>query len=60
MSRPTEARSRAAAWVVMLLVLAAAAAIVTALMVADVGGVYADLVRQWWNQLVDWVRGLFA
>ena len=32
----------------------------TALMVADVGGVYADLIRQWWNQLVEWVRGLFA
>ena len=53
-------KARVSWWVVMLLVLAAAAAIVTALMVADVGGVYADLIRQWWNQLVEWVRGLFA
>jgi len=53
-------KARVSWWVVMLLVLAAAAAIVTALMVADVGGVYADLIRQWWNQLVEWVRGFFA
>jgi hypothetical protein len=29
-------------------------------MVSDVGGVYADLLRQWWNELVDWVKGLFG
>jgi uncharacterized membrane-anchored protein len=33
---------------------------VVALMVSDVGGVYADLLRQWWNELVDWVKGLFG
>jgi len=44
---------------VSLLILAAAVAIVVALMISDVGGIYADLVRQWWNELVDWVKGLF-
>ncbi|MFN8196801.1 MAG: putative cytokinetic ring protein SteA [Nakamurella multipartita] len=53
-------KSRISWWVVLMLVVAAAVAMATALMVADVGGVYADLVRDWWNQLVDWVRGLFA
>ncbi len=53
-------RSRISWWVVMLLVIAAAAAIVAALLVSDVGGVYADLVRDWWNQLVAWVQGLFT
>lgn len=52
-------KSRISWWVVMMLVLAAAAAIVVALMVSDVGGIYSDLVRQWWNELVDWVKGLF-
>ncbi len=52
-------RSRISWWVVAMLIIAAAVAIVVALMVSDVGGVYADLVRQWWNQLVDWVKGLF-
>jgi len=46
--------------VVMLLVLAAAAAMVAALMISDVGGIYADLIRGWWNQLVEWVKGFFA
>ena len=53
-------RSRISWWVVTLLILAAALAMVVALMVSDVGGVYADLVRQWWNELVDWVKGLFG
>ncbi len=53
-------RSRISWWVVAMLVIAAAAAIVVALMVSDVGGIYGDLVRQWWNQLVDWVKGLFG
>jgi uncharacterized membrane-anchored protein len=53
-------RSRISWWVVMLLVLAAAAAMVAALMISDVGGIYADLIRGWWNQLVEWVKGFFA
>lgn len=53
-------RSRISWWVVLFLVLAAAVAMTAALMVADVGGVYADLLRQWWDNLVTWVRGLFA
>ena len=52
-------RSRISWWVVTLLILAAALAMVVALMVSDVGGSYADLVRQWWFELVDWVKGLF-
>ena len=52
-------RSRISWWVVSLLILAAALAVVVALMISDVGGIYADLVRQWWNELVDWVKGLF-
>ena len=43
-----------------MLIIAAAVAIVVALMVSDVGGVYSDLIRYWWNQLVDWVKGLFG
>ena len=53
-------RARISWWVVLFLVLAAAAAITAALMVADVGGVYSDLLRQWWNDLVAWVQGLFS
>ena len=52
-------RSRISWWVVTLLILAAALAMVVALMVSDVGGSYAELVRQWWFELVDWVKGLF-
>jgi len=53
-------RSRISWWVVMLLIVAAAAAMVAALVVSDVGGIYADLIRGWWNQLVEWVKGLFG
>ena len=53
-------RSRISWWVVMLLIVAAAAAMVAALMISDVGGIYADVFRGWWNQLVEWVKGLFA
>lgn len=53
-------RSRIAWWVVLMLILAAALAMVVALLIADVGGVYADLLRGWWNQLVAWVQGLFG
>jgi uncharacterized membrane-anchored protein len=53
-------RSRISWWVVSLLILAAAIAMVVALMISDVGGIYSDLARQWWNELVEWVRGLFG
>ncbi len=52
-------KARIAWWVVMLLVLAAAAAIVAALLVSDVSGTYGDLIAGWWNDAVNWVRGLF-
>ena len=52
-------KARISWWVVMLLVIAAAAAIVGALLVTDVSHTYLDLVRQWWNEFVVWVKGLF-
>jgi uncharacterized membrane-anchored protein len=52
-------KARIAWWVVMLLVVAALAAIVGALLVSDVSHTYIDLARQWWNDFVNWVRGLF-
>jgi uncharacterized membrane-anchored protein len=52
-------KARISWWVVMLLVVAALAAIVGALLVSDVSHTYIDLARQWWNDLVNWVKGLF-
>jgi len=53
-------RARISWWVVMLLVIAAFAAIVGALLVSDVSHTYLDLARQWWNDFVYWVKGLFS
>jgi uncharacterized membrane-anchored protein len=44
---------------VMMLVVAATVAIVVALLVSDVSGTYADLIREWWNDFTTWVRSLF-
>lgn len=52
-------KARISWWVVMLLVIAALAAIIGALLVSDVSHTYIDLARQWWNDFVDWVKGLF-
>ena len=52
-------KARIAWWVVALLVLAAAAAIIAALLVSDVSGTYGHLIAGWWNDAVNWVRGLF-
>jgi uncharacterized membrane-anchored protein len=52
-------KARISWWVVMLLVVAAVAAIVAALLVSDVSGTYSDLIGQWWNDAVTWVKGLF-
>jgi len=52
-------RARISWWLVMLLVIAAAAAIVGALLVSDVSHTYLDLATQWWNDFVNWVKGLF-
>jgi len=52
-------RSRISWWVVTLLIVAAALAMVAALVVSDVGGIYFDAIRQWWTELVEWVKGLF-
>ncbi len=52
-------RARISWWSVLLLVIAAATAIVVALLVSDVSGTYADLLRDWWNDFTAWVKGLF-
>jgi uncharacterized membrane-anchored protein len=46
-------------WAVLLLVICATAAIVVALLVSDVSGTYADLIRTWWTDFTNWVQGLF-
>jgi uncharacterized membrane-anchored protein len=53
-------KARISWWSVAFLVLAAAAAIVAALLISDVSGTYAELIRQWWDDAVNWVRGLFS
>jgi uncharacterized membrane-anchored protein len=53
-------KARISWWSVALLVLAAAAAIVAAVMISDVSGTYGDLFRQWWDNAMTWVRGLFS
>lgn len=53
-------KARVSWWAVLLLVLAAAAAITVALLVSDATGTYAELVRQWWSDVVNWFKGLFA
>lgn len=52
-------RARISWWSVLLLIIAAATAIVVALLVSDVSGTYADLLREWWNDFTAWVKGLF-
>jgi len=52
-------RARVSWWAIMLLVVAALGAIVVALLVSDVSGTYADLARDWWNDFVAWVKGIF-
>ncbi|RIJ77568.1 thiamine pyrophosphokinase [Nakamurella silvestris] len=52
-------RARVSWWAIMLLVVAALGAIVVALLVSDVSGTYTDLVRDWWNDFVVWVKGIF-
>ena len=53
-------KARISWWSVAFLVVAAIAAIVTALLVSDVSGTYGDLIRQWWDDAITWVRGLFS
>ena len=53
-------KSRVSWWVVLLLVLAATAAMVVALAVSDVTGAYGELIRTWWADFANWVRGLFS
>ena len=52
-------KARISWWAVLLLVVAAFAAIIVALLVSDVSGTYLDLPRQWWADVVTWVKGLF-
>ncbi len=53
-------KARISWWVVALLMVVAVAAIIAALLISDVSGTYVDLVKQWWNDIVNWVRGLFS
>ena len=52
-------KARISWWLVFLLMLVAVAAIVAALLLSDVSGTYVDLAKQWWNQFVTWIKGLF-
>lgn len=52
-------KARISWWLVALLMIVAIAAIVGALLVSDVSHTYLDLARQWWNNFVYWVKGLF-
>lgn len=53
-------RNRVSMSAVVLLVLAALAVVAAALLVSDVGSVYADWLRDTWNSFASWVRGLFS
>jgi uncharacterized membrane-anchored protein len=52
-------KARISWWTVLLLVVAAFAAIIVALLVSDVSGTYLELARQWWADVLNWVKGLF-
>ena len=52
-------KARISWWLVFLLMAVAVAAIVAALLLSDVSGTYVDLAKQWWNQFVTWIKGLF-
>ena len=52
-------KARISWWLVALLMIVAIAAIVAALLVSDVSHTYIDLARDWWNDFVNWVKGLF-
>ncbi|WP_068155234.1 putative cytokinetic ring protein SteA [Rhodococcus phenolicus] len=53
-------RSRVSGGVIALLVFAALIAVIAALIVSNLGGEVVDWAVQWWNDLVEWVRGLRA
>ncbi|WP_226437303.1 putative cytokinetic ring protein SteA [Rhodococcus yananensis] len=53
-------RSRVSGGIIALLVFAALIAVIAALVVSNLGGDVATLVGQWWDDLVEWVRGLRA
>ncbi|MBB3665335.1 MULTISPECIES: putative cytokinetic ring protein SteA [Prauserella salsuginis group] len=53
-------RNRVSMSAVVLLVLAALAVVAAALLVSDVGSVYADWLRDTWNSFASWVRGLLS
>ncbi len=51
-------RSRVSAGMVLLMTVAALVAVAAALFASDVGGVYTDLVLDYWNELTSWIKGL--
>jgi uncharacterized membrane-anchored protein len=52
-------RARVSWWAVLALVLAAAVAITVALVISDAAGTYGELLQQWWQSVVTWIRGRF-
>ncbi|GGM79618.1 thiamin pyrophosphokinase [Longimycelium tulufanense] len=52
-------RSRVSLGAMVLLVLAALVVVAAALLVSDVGNVYAEMVTQAWHKLITWTEGLF-
>jgi uncharacterized membrane-anchored protein len=52
-------RGRVSAGAVLVMVLAVALAVAAALLVSDVGGVYAALVGEIWDDVVSWTKGLW-
>lgn len=52
-------RPRVSASIVLLLIVAAAIAIASAIIYADVSGTYAEGIRQGFNSVIAWIKGLF-
>jgi uncharacterized membrane-anchored protein len=52
-------KARISLWIVLFLLVCAVAAIAAALLLSDASGTYIDLVKQWWNDFVTWLKGLF-
>ena len=53
-------RSRVSGGMIALLVFAALIAVIAALVVSNLGGDVVALAQEWWDSLVEWVRGLQA
>lgn len=52
-------RPKVSWWAVALLLLAAVVAMAAAIYYSDLSGTYSGLVRTWWDNFVNWFKGLF-